>query len=108
VIVVLPLALAAITATLDPSPQLTGNCNPTRVHFTGHISSDAPVKVTYTWVRMNYPAGRTFAVDFNQPGTAAVSFDILLRKAEKGAVILKVVFPTTVESSKIEYQVKCK
>jgi len=106
--VIVPLLLAAVTASLDPSPSLSGNCNPTRVHFTGHINSDTPGKVTYTWVRINQPAARTITVDFEKPGSVPVSFDILLRKPEQGAVILRVVFPQQNDSARVKYQVACK
>ena len=102
------LLLAAISAALEPSAAITGNCNPTRVHFTGRITVDAPVKVTYTWVRTNYPAGRTVSIDFNQAGSAPVGYDLLLRKNEEGSVMLRVVFPQQVESAKVKYKVSCK
>jgi hypothetical protein len=106
--VIVPLLLAAVTASLDPSPSLSGNCNPTRVHFTGHITSNTPGKFTYTWVRTDHPASRTITVDFEKPGSAPVSFDILVRKAEKGAVMLRVVFPQQNDSAQVKYQVTCK
>jgi hypothetical protein len=99
---------AALAAILDPSPTLTGNCNPTRVRFTGHITADAPVKVTYTWVRMNYPSGRTFTLDFSKAGSLPVSYDLLLRKREEGAVMLRIVLPQPAESAKVKYKVACK
>ena len=101
-------AALAVTALLDPAPTFTGNCNPTRVHFTGHITSDAPAQVTYTWVRLNAPAGRTFTVTFDKPGTVPVTLDLLLRKSEEGAVSLRVVLPQPVESAKVKYHVTCK
>ena len=38
----LPLLLAAfaVKPSLDHPPAITGNCNPARVRFTGHISAD--------------------------------------------------------------------
>ena len=101
----LPLAIAvALTA----PPAITGNCNPTRVHFTGTITSDAPAKVTYTWVRPNQPPGRTYTLDFSQAGSLPVTYDILLRKREQGWVALRVIWPEKAESAKVKYQVECK
>lgn len=105
----LPLAiLFAVTAVLDPAPTVTGNCSPTRVHFNGHIRSDAPGSVTYTWLRSNQAAGRTFTLKFEQPGSLPVSYDLLVRKAESGSVMLRVVFPHQVDSAKVKYQATCR
>ena len=104
----LPALALAITALLDPNPTLTGNCNPTRVHFTGRISADAPGQVTYTWVRLNSPAGRTFTASFDKPGTLPVTLDLLIRKSEEGAVTLRIVLPQSAESAKVKYRVTCK
>jgi hypothetical protein len=105
--VLLSLALA-ITAALNPKPEITGTCAPTRVHFTGHIMSDGPGKVTYTWVRVNQPAGRTFTLEFSKADTLPVSYDLLVRKAERGWVMLRVILPQEAESGKAEFQVTCK
>ena len=101
------LVLAAVTAVLDPSPAVSGNCSPTRVHFSGRIQSDSPGRVTYTWVRFNYPAGRTFTLDFDKPGVLPVTFDLLLRKPEAGIVQLRIVLPQSGESEKVHYRVTC-
>lgn len=99
--------LFAVSAVLDPTPAVTGNCSPTRVHFNGHIRSDAPGSVTYTWLRSNQPAGRTFTVKFEQPGSLPVSYDLLVRKAESGTVMLRVVFPQQADSDKVKYRATC-
>lgn len=101
-------AAFAVTAVIEPAPTLTGNCNPTRVHFTGHIASEAPGQVTYTWVRLNSPAGRTFTLTFDKAGTLPVTLDLLIRKPEDGAVSLRVILPQPAESAKIKYRVACK
>jgi len=102
------IAAAAIQASLDPAPAVTGACNPTRVHFSGRIAADAPTKVTYTWVRVNQPAGRTYTLNFDKAGAAPVTYDVLLRKSDEGWVMLRVVFPERVESAKVKYKVTCK
>ena len=99
----LPLALSA---TLD-APILSGNCNPTRVHFMGHITSDVPAKVTYTWTRPNQPASRTFTLEFTQAGTLPISYDLFFGKAEDGWVMLRVLLPEKADSPRVKYQVKC-
>jgi hypothetical protein len=102
--VLLPLAIAvALTA----PPAISGNCNPTRVHFTGTITSDSPTRVTYTWVRPNQPS-RTYTLDFPKAGTLPVTYDVLLRKRDQGWVMLRVILPEKVESDKVKYQVECK
>jgi hypothetical protein len=102
------LTLAAVTAILDPAPVVTGNCNPTRVHFTGHITSDIAGKVTYTWLRANKPAGQTLTVNFEKPGSAPVSYDVMIRKPEEGFVMLRVVLPQQSDSARVKYHVTCK
>jgi hypothetical protein len=106
---VVPLfLLAAVSAVLDPSPALSGNCNPTRVHFTGRITTDGPARVTYTWVRPNHPAGHTLTVDFDKAGTVPVTYDVMVRKAESGNVTLRVILPVQSDSAKVTYKVSCK
>jgi hypothetical protein len=96
-----------VSLTLDSPPAITGSCNPTRVHFTGHITSDAPGKVTYTWVRPNHPAGRTETLTFTTAGTLPVTYDVLIRKSEQGWVMLRIVLPQQTDSAKIPFRVKC-
>jgi hypothetical protein len=103
----LPLALAVIAA-IDPAPAVTGNCSPSRVHFTGHLTSDGPAKVTYTWVRVNQPTGRTMTLEFPKAGTLPVSYDLLLRKSEEGWVMLRVILPQQADSAKATFRVSCK
>ncbi|HXA49511.1 MAG TPA: hypothetical protein VNV86_04365 [Candidatus Acidoferrum sp.] len=102
------LTLAAVTAVLDPVPVMTGNCNPTRVHFTGHIASDIAGKVTYTWLRANKPAGQTLTVNFDKPGSVPVSYDLMIRKPEDGSVMLRVVLPQQNDSARVKFHVTCK
>ena len=102
----LPIALAT-AAVLDPFPIFSGNCNPTRVHISGRITADAPGKITYTWVRPNYPASRTFTLEFAKPGSQLVTYDMFLHKPEHGWVMLRVVLPEKAESAKVAYQVRC-
>jgi hypothetical protein len=102
------LTMAAVTAVLDPVPAVTGNCNPTRVHFTGRISSEIAGKVTYTWLRLNKPAGQALTVNFDKPGSVPVTYDLLIRKPEEGEVLLRVVLPQQHDSARVKYRVTCK
>jgi hypothetical protein len=45
----LPLLLAAlsVTAALDDPPRITGNCHPSRVHFTGRITATGSVATNH-------------------------------------------------------------
>src|SRR3954452_6860039 len=97
------LPALALTVTLNSPPAVTGNCNPTRVHFTGQIASDAPGKVTYTWVRPNQPDGRTFTLEFTKPGALPVSYDLLLRKGEDGWVMLRAILPDKADSARVKF-----
>lgn len=102
------MLLAAVTAVLDPSAALTGNCGPTRVHFTGRIASDAPAKITYTWIRLNHPAGPAQTLELREPGSVPVSYDLFIRKSEDGAVMLRILMPRELDSAKVRYRVACK
>ena len=66
------LASLALKATLDHPPVITGNCNPARVHFAGHIIADAPGPVKYTWVRSDKPSTATFTLTFDEAGSLPV------------------------------------
>jgi hypothetical protein len=106
---VLPLLLAAfaLKPTLDHPPAITGNCNPARVHFTGHIRADAPGPVKYTWVRSDKPSTATFTLSFTGPGSLPVTYDWLLKGPAHGWVVLQVVSPEAANSGMVHFQVKC-
>ena len=105
----LPLLLAALALkpTLDHPPVITGNCNPERVHFTGHITADAPGPVKYTWVRSDKPSTATFTLNFTAPGSLPVTYDWLLKGPADGWVVLQVILPEKANSGKVRFQVKC-
>ena len=105
----LPLLLAAlaIKATLDHPPAITGNCNPARVHFTGHIAAEAPGPVKYAWVRSDKPSTSTFTLNFTTPGSLPVTYDWLLKGPADGWVVLQVISPQTVNSGMVRFHVKC-
>ena len=93
---------------LDSPPAVTGNCNPSRVHFTAHITSDTPGKVTYVWRRSDKGASATQTLDFAKPGALPVSYDWLLKRSINGWVSLKIITPVEVESRKANFEVKCR
>src|SRR5260370_9387161 len=97
----------ALKATLDPPPASTGNCNPARVHFTGHIAADAAGRVKYSWVRSDKPSTATFTLDFTTPGSLPVTYDWLLKGPAEGWVVLQVISPDKVNSGKVRFEVKC-
>ena len=105
----LPLLLAAfaLKPTLDHPPAITGNCNPARVHFTGHIRADAPGPVKYTWVRSDKPSTATFTLNFTAPGSLPVTYDWLLKGPAHGWVVLQVISPEAANSGMVRFQVKC-
>jgi|SRR5215467_327965 len=90
------------------APVITGNCNPTRVHFTGTIRSDAPGPVRYTWVRSDKPSSNTLTLEFAKPGESAVTYDWLFREAGEGWVVLQVLSPVKTRSEKARFAVNCK
>jgi hypothetical protein len=103
----LPAALA-IKAIVSTPPQITGNCDPARVHFTGRISNDAAGPVRYTWVRSDKPSTNTFTLQFDKPGSLPVTYDWLLKGPAEGWVVLHVLTPDKVHSEKVRFEVNCK
>ena len=101
------LAALAIKAAVDRRPAVTGNCNPTRVHFSGHISADAAGQVKYSWVRSDKPSTATFTLDFAGSGSLPVTYDWLLKGPAEGWVVLQVISPEKVNSGKVRFEVKC-
>ena len=101
------LAVFALKATLDQPPAITGNCHPARVHFTGHITADAPGPARYTWVRSDKPSTATFTLNFTKPGSLPVTYDWLLKGPADGWVVLAVIAPNAANSGKVRFQVKC-
>ena len=102
------LAALAVKPTLDHPLAITGNCNPARVHFTGHIAADAPGSVKYTWVRSDKPSNATFTLDFTAPGSLPVTYDWLLNGPADGWVVLQVIAPERANSGMVRFHVKCK
>jgi|SRR5215470_13825088 len=100
-------AVLAIKAVLSPA-QITGNCAPSRVHFTGRISSDSAGPVRYTWVRSDKPSSNTFTLQFDKPGSLPVTYDWLLKGPADGWVVLQVASPEKVHSEKVRFEVTCK
>ena len=105
----LPLLLSALAVKpiLDQTPAITGNCNPARVHFTGHITADVPGLVKYTWVRSDRPSTATFTHSFTKAGSLPVTYDWLLKGPAEGWVVLQVISPEAVHSGKVRFEVKC-
>jgi hypothetical protein len=101
------LIALAIKATVT-APAITGNCNPTRVHFSGHIRTDSAGPVQYTWVRSDKPSTATFTLNFTAPGELPVTYDWLLKGPAEGWVVLQVISPEKVNSGKIRFDAGCK
>jgi hypothetical protein len=101
-------AALAVKVVLAAQPAISGNCNPTRVHFTGTISNDAPGPVRYTWVRSDKPSSNTLTIDFAKPGESEVTYDWLLRSASEGWVVLQVISPAKTRSEKVRFAVSCR
>ena len=101
------LAALAVKATVN-KPAITGNCNPARVHFAGHIRADTAGPVTYTWVRSDKPSTASFTLNFTAPGELPVSYDWMLKGPADGWVVLQVISPEKVNSGKIRFDVRCK
>jgi hypothetical protein len=101
------VAALAVKVTVAPQPEISGNCHPARVHFSGSIASDTAGPVRYTWVRSDKPSNNTFTLDFDKPGARPVTYDWLLQGPADGWVVLQVVSPQAVHSQKVRFVVTC-
>ena|SRR5438034_3550974 len=102
------LAVLAIKAALTAPPEITGNCNPSRVHFSGRITNDSAGPVRYIWVRSDKPSGNTFTLQFDRAGSLPVTYDWLLKGPGERWVVLQVISPEKVRSEKVRFDVTCK
>jgi len=100
-------AALAVKAVLSPPTIIAGNCNPARVHFTGHITADASGPVRYSWVRSDKPSNSTFTLQFDKPGSLPVTYDWLLKGPAEGWVVLHVVSPQSAHSEKVRFELAC-
>jgi len=109
-VLLLPLLLSSafgVDVTLDSPPTITGNCNPTRVHFAAHITATGPGKATYVWLRSDKGASAVQNLEFRQAGPLPVSYDWLVRNRTSGWVSLKVLTPALQQSRKVSFEVFC-
>jgi hypothetical protein len=101
-------AALAIKVAITGSPEITGPCQRTRVHFAGRISSDTPGNVRYTWVRSDKPSNSTFTLQFDKPGSMPVTYDWLLKGPAEGWVVLQVISPEQSHTERVRFAVSCK
>lgn len=92
---------------VDPAPVISGNCKPSRIHFTGRLRASAPGQVIYTWTRSDKAASPTQTLTFEKSGSIAVTYDWLFKGTGKGWAALKILSPAQAESRKAEFQVNC-
>jgi len=108
------LSLAAAAAqprvgglALDDPPQLFGNCNPTRVHFTGRINATGPMDVTYVWIRSDNASAPPRVLHFTRSGPLTINYDWTLRGPANGWVGFRVLAPQQLESRHVGFTVNC-
>lgn len=92
---------------LDSPPQLIGNCNPTRVHFSGRINATAPGVATFQWIRSDNSSSPVRTLRFDRPGPLPITYDWVLRGSHTGWVAFKVLSPNTIESRRVNFRVDC-
>jgi hypothetical protein len=102
------LSAFGVDITLDSPPTITGNCNPTRVHFAAHLTATGPGKVTYVWLRSDKGSSAVQTVEFSKSGPVPVSYDWLARSRISGWVALKVLTPVAQQSRKVNFEVTCR
>ena len=101
-------AAAAVTPTVDSKPEISGNCHPSRVHFTGRIAATVPGMVRYAWIRSDKPSTATFTLKFDAAGSVPVTYDWIVQGPASGWVVLHVIAPEDVHTDRIKFEVKCK
>jgi hypothetical protein len=109
--VLVPVLLSStfgVDATLDSPPTITGNCNPTRVHFAAHLTATGAGNVTYVWLRSDKGASAVQKLEFSKAGPLPVSYDWLIRARTSGWVSLKVLTPAPQQSRKVSFEVTCR
>src|SRR5689334_9954378 len=92
---------------LDDPPQLFGNCNPTRVHFTGRINATGPMDVTYVWIRSDNASAPPRVLHFTRSGPLTINYDWTLRGPANGWVGFRVLAPQQLESRHVGFKVNC-
>jgi len=97
-----------VDVTIESRPTITGNCNPTRVHFAAHLTATGPGKVTYVWLRSDKGASAVETLEFNKAGPLPVSYDWLVRARSSGWVSLKVLTPAPRQSRRVSFEVFCR
>jgi hypothetical protein len=93
---------------LDSPPQISGNCHPTRVHFSGRLNATAPGVAQYQFVRSDKANAPVRTMKFAKPGPQIVTYDWMISKTFNGWVALKLVSPMTAETHHVEFQVSCR
>ena len=91
---------------IDSPPTLSGNCHPTRVHFSGRINATAPGEATYQWVRSDNAQTPVLTLRFSKPGPLPVSYDWSLSKSATGWVAFRVLSPNQAETKKVGFRLK--
>ena len=110
-ILLLPLLLSStfgVDVTLDSPPTITGNCNPTRVHFAAHLTATRPGKAAYVWLRSDKGASAVQTLEFSKAGPLPVSYDWLARNRTSRWVSLKLLTPLPQQSRKVSFEVTCR
>ena|ERR1051326_5482543 len=97
-----------VDVSIDGPPTISGNCDPTRVHFAAHITATGPSKITYVWLRGDKGSSAVETLEFRQAGPSPVSYDWLIRNRTSSWVSLKVLTPVTQQSRKVTFDVSCK
>jgi hypothetical protein len=87
---------------------MTGNCQPTRVHFAARLTATGPGRVTYVWLRSDKGASAVQSLQFGKAGPLPVSYDWLVRARTSGWVSLKVLTPAPQQSRKVSFAVTCR
>jgi hypothetical protein len=90
---------------LDPQPGIDGGC-PAVVHFSGHIETTGPLKVTYSWVRSD--GSRTdHTLNFPKAMRRDINTIWRISKSYRGWMQLVILSPQHMQTARANFSVNC-
>ncbi len=101
--------VTAVTVAAPNPVTFTGPC-PTKVIFSGHITTDGPGKVTYVWVDSDGNVSQPNSITFDVAGTQEVVTNWTLGTNGKTIAaweLLRVTSPNGMDSSHADFTLTC-
>ena len=104
-------SLPSMTATLTGTPESYQGMCPVEIRFKGAINTTRPGRVHYKFIRSDGAYAPTEPASFDTSGAREVSTTWTVGTAEQsryeGWMMLKVVYPNEIESTRVRFKVTC-